>query len=428
MENNVTNKRLKVVLLCTYSDHRLRNHLEFPNLYWGNIVRSLMGRSNQIDFAVWDSNAISELEKHDNIEVHVITPHSGISHLHEFVNAGIYYHVFWHEYDIILEKIKRKFNIQNENAFKHNRNTIAKLIAKIKPDIIHVIGIENKFYSMAVLDVPQNIPIIAQLQTLVSDIRFKESCGISEKEYSFNSNIEKRILMRADYIGTQVKRFREIIARDIKPDAVFIDTTLAVSEPIFDEDVEKEYDFVYFAANISKAADLAIEAFGEAVKKRPSLTLDIIGGYSSELKAKLDHRIAELGISHNVTFEGKLPTHSDVIKQIRKSRFALLPLKIDLVSSTIREAMANGLPVVTTVTPATPNLNKKRMCVLLSKNGDYNAMAQNMLRLIDDGNYASELRKNGIQNASEILKNKEVVDRYVEAYFSCLKDFNNNKR
>ena len=41
------------------------------------------------------------------------------------------------------------------------------------------------------------------------------------------------------------------------------------------------------------------------------------------------------GIKDAVTFEGMLPTHDDVIAQIRKSRFALLPLRIDLTSGTI---------------------------------------------------------------------------------------------
>jgi glycosyltransferase involved in cell wall biosynthesis len=122
-------------------------------------------------------------------------------------------------------------------------------------------------------------------------------------------------------------------------------------------------------------------------------------------------------------FEGKLPTHDDVICQIRKSRFALLPLKIDLVSGTIREAMANGLPVVTTVTPATPNLNKKRECVLLSEMGDHKAMADNMLRLIEDPEYANIIRDNCLQTANERITNKEIVDNYIRAYFNCISDF-----
>ncbi len=421
---SMNNKRIKVVWLCAFSNAELRSHLSFPRWYWANALRRMLHMDKGMDYALWDTNAIREFEAiaPENIELHIVAPHAGISHTHEFVSKGIYYHIFWNEWDIIAEKIKRRFNLRNENAFKHHRKTISQLISKIQPDIVHVFGIENKFHSMAVLDLPKDIPVIAQLQTLVSDERFKASCGATEKEYVYNSEIEKKIILRSNYIGTQVVRFRDIIRRDIKPDAVFVDTTLAVTESISNVDVKKEFDFVYFAADISKAIDLAVEAFAEAKKKAPQITLDIVGGFSQELKNKLNNRIKELKISDSITFEGKLPTHEDVINQIRKSRFALLPLKIDIVSGTIREAMACGLPVVTTITPGTPKLNEKVECVLLSETGDHISMAKNMLRLVHEPNYAKMLHNNVLQTASESISNREVVEKYIMTYMSCLEN------
>lgn len=413
--------RKKVVWLCTYSDAELRSHLKFPRWHWSNVLRRMLHMDRQVDFAVWDSNALREFEKMEtDIELHVVAPHSGVGHLQEFESKGVFYHIFWSEWDIVTEKIKRKFNLRDENSFRHYRKTISQLITKIQPDIVHVFGIENKFHSMAVLDLPKDIPVIAQLQTLVNDDRFKASCGATEKEYVYNSEIEKKIILRSNYIGTQVVRFRDIIRRDIKPDVVFVDTTLAVTESITSVEVKKEFDFVYFAADISKAIDLAVEAFAEAKKKAPQISLDIVGGFSQELKNKLNNRIKELKIGDSITFEGKLPTHEDVINQIQKARFALLPLKIDIVSGTIREAMACGLPVVTTITPGTPKLNEKVECVLLSQMGDHHAMAENMLRLINEPKHAEQLRRNGLQLAGERISNREVVEKYFEIYHKIL--------
>lgn len=415
-------KKIRVVWLCTYSDAELRSHLFFPKWHWGNVLRRLLGMGEQGDFAVWISHALREYEKLDtDIELHVVAPHSGVGHLQEFESRGVMYHIFWNEWDMIKEKIKRRFNLSNKNAYKYHRRTIQKLIKKLQPDIVHCIGIENKFHSMAVLDIPNWIPVIAQLQTLVGDERFKANCDTSETEYYYNSEVERMILLRSNYIGTAVDRFREIILRDIKTDAVFVDTSLALAEPISEENFEKEFDFVYFAADISKAADLAIEAFGEAKKFAPQLTLDIVGGYSQELKEQLDRRIIELGVEDSITFEGKLPSHEDVIKQIQKARFALLPLKIDLVSGTIRESQANGLPVVTTITPGTPKLNEKIETVLLSKMGDHAAMAANMLRLVNESEYAKMLRKNGLLLAGEQVSNKEIVEQYCKTYYDIVK-------
>ena len=104
--------------------------------------------------------------------------------------------------------------------------------------------------------------------------------------------------------------------------------------------------------------------------------------------------------------------------QIKKARFALLPIKIDLVPSTIREAFACGLPVITTITEGTPALNEKRMTVLLSKQGDYQNMANNMIRLIEDENLANQLRENGIMRVRELYSNERYVSMWHDTYHS----------
>ena len=417
--------KLKVVWLCSYSDTDLRSHLTFPRWYWGNVIRHALGMDSYPDYAAWVSNALEEVKDFtDKVEIHVVSPHSGISHLHEFESDGIYYHVFWSEWYIIWEKIKRRLNRRTVNSFKNHRKIISRIIKAINPDIVHVIGIENKFHSMAVLDLPSSVPVIVQLQTLVSDSRFKDNCSLSDKEYLFDSGIEKMILKRANYIGTIVERFRRIISEEIKPEATFVDTTLALTEKVNESETEKAFDFVYFAADISKAADWAIEAFALAQKKHPSIKLDIIGGYSKDYRLVLDNRISELGLSSSVTFEGKLPTHQDVINQIRKSRFAILPLKIDLVSGTIREAMANGIPVVTTETPLTPTLNAKAQSILIAPNGDFQAMSDRMCDLLENPQLADTIRKNAFSLASVMESNKDVVRDWVRTYYKIMEESN----
>lgn len=409
-----------IVLLCSFSNDKLRKHLHFSMFYWGNIIRRLLRMPFDTDFAVWDTYAIAELEKLNEFEIHVVAPHSGVARLQEFKENGIYYHIFWSEWDIIIEKIKRRFNLRTEKAFPRNRKTISRLIRKIQPDIVHVIGIENKFHSMAVLDIPTSIPVIAQLQTLISDKRFKDNCRSTEKAYQYDSQIEQIILNRADFIGTDVKCFRKIIVDNIKPNAIFLDMALPLTEKIRKEETNKLYDFVYFAADISKAADWAIEAFALTNKKHPEVKLNIVGGYSKDYKNEIDKRIAELNLASNISFEGKLPTHEDVIAQIRKSRFAILPLKIDLISGTVREAMANGIPVVTTETPATPKLNERFQSVLIAPNGDFQAMSELMCELIENPSFAAKISENGLNISAARKSNEEIIAGWVRSYFEIL--------
>jgi glycosyltransferase involved in cell wall biosynthesis len=196
--------------------------------------------------------------------------------------------------------------------------------------------------------------------------------------------------------------------------------TLPLTENVNREETDKEFDFVYFASNISKACDLALEAFGIAHQRHPEITLDVVGNYTETYMSQLSEIIAKYGISDCVRFEGKLPSHEDVMNQIRKSRFALLPLKIDLTSGTIRESMANGLPVLTTITQGTPNLNKDYPCVLLSEIGDHQKLADNMCSLLEDDNLVKTLKENGYKKASSKISNTEIVLQWVNEYRKTL--------
>ncbi len=350
----------------------------------------------------------------------MISPHRGISSLQEYQDNGIYYHFFHSEDDSVFQYFSRFFLKRQKLHFPHNSAVITKIISQIRPDVIHLIGAENFYYSACVFDLPADVPLIVSLQTLLSTPEFRNNHPLSRDHFEQRVNLEKQILSRSDYIGTQVKYFREVILRDIKHDASFLDITLAVAEEVNLEYSEKNFDFVYFAVDISKAVDFAIEAFALAQKRCPELSLLIVGGYSDALKQQIDQEITESGLT-NISFTGKLNTHNDVITAIRKARHALLPLKIDQISGTVREAMANGLSVVSTVTPATPELNARRQSILLSEKSDFQAMADNMLKIHLDQTFAEELRQNAAITVAERYNNdmtswltayKQVIDSF----------------
>ena len=292
---------------------------------------------------------------------------------------------------------------------------------KIKPDLVHLIGAENPYYSESALSIPRNIPLITTLQTLMIDPQFQKNYPISDEAYRYRSSVEKAVIKRSDYIGSKVEHFRAIIEKEIG-EVNFLDINLAVGEDVHIEDCEKKYDFVYFAANISKAIDYALEAFAIAKRRHNDITLHVIGGYDSGLMNDIKRQMKRLGLGDGIDFTGKLPTYEDVIAEIKKARFALLPLKIDLISGTIRESMANGLPVVSTITPATPRLNDKRNCVLLSEKGDFEAMANNICRLLEEPDLVEELRKNSVVTLSEKYDNKNAMEAWRQSYYRIVEN------
>jgi glycosyltransferase involved in cell wall biosynthesis len=414
--------KIKVVWICHFSNEQIRERLNFDRISPFALYRRFRGQYVFSDYAIWNTNAIKEFEKFDDIELHIVAPHYSISGIQEFDINGIQYHFFEREDDGLLSLLMNKIRKKIKTSYKKNSKVINKLVNKIKPDIVHLIGAENPYYGEAVLTLPRNIPLILTLQTLMNDPNFYANYPISKELYDYRASIEAQIIKRADYIGSNIEFFRRIIKESIYPSARFLNMTLAVGEDLSLINVDKQYDFVYFAADISKAADYAIEAFAITKKSYPNITLHIVGGYSESYRQTIENRIAELRLGDHVDFTGKLPTHDDVISEIRKAKFAVLPLKVDLIASTLREAMANGLPVVTTVTPATPTLNEKRESVLLSDIGDFAKMAENMCRLMADENLSQELRNNAARTVEELYSNAANMREWKSNYYAILKN------
>lgn len=422
-------KTIKIVWICEFSNKEVREklHLEKYSLY--ALIKKLFKKQYLIDFGVWNTNGIKELEKFNDIELHVISHHFFLGKkVDSFMIRGINYHFFKLEGDSLLSTIKRKFHPTIKTNYNRNSQIINQIIENIQPDIVHLIGAENPHYSSSVLSLDNKYPLLVSLQTLMSDPDFFKNYPISKELYDYRCEVEKKVLQKANYICTIGKKFQEIILRDITPDAKFLKLKLAVGEENKRiPQITKKYDFVYFAKDINKASDFAIEAFAIAKRKYKDITLNIVGGYNNNFKETLDIRIKELGLEDSITFSGKLPLHEDVLKEIQKSRFALLPLKIDILSGTIREAMACGLPVITTITPGTPKLNEIRESVLLSPTGDHQAMADNMIRLLENENLAKLLMKNASITIKERYNNQEAMNDWVKAYKAIYELKHHNK-
>lgn len=435
-------KKIKIVWICHLINPQIRSHI--PENYlpkWrktlvgliekrfnyksGVVARihNLLGTYGMTDMAVWNTNAARYIAEYEDVEIHIIAPLMAIpSKGIEYVEDGIYYHFFHSQDDNpfcrLASYLKVKFFNKVSN-YSFNNRKIRSLVKKINPDIVHLIGAECPDFAQSIIHIDRKYPVIVQLQALLR-FSYRET---GNPYYKRLADSEEKVLLRSDYIATPLSQFKNIIEKDLNPKAVFIKTSLALTENINKDADTKLFDFVYFANNLNKAFDLAIEGFSIVQKKYPDITLDIIGGSSEKEMAQYVARVHELNLDNNVIFEGKLPTHDDVLKHIRKSRFALLPLKTDYVSGTIREAMANGLPVVTTITEGTPTLNSQEQCVLLSPIGDHGALATNMLRLLEDNELANTLICNSFKRAEKSTDNEAIIKKWYEAYFCVLKHF-----
>ncbi len=389
---NFMRNKLKVAFICHFSDQEIRSKLSLSNFNIRNRLKRLFRKNNATiyhDFAPWVSNLIKEFEKFKDVQLHIIAPHAGLKRFtQEFELNGVFYHFFKPELPLFADRLINKLIGRKDRKYRLNRFFIARFIKNIQPDVINLIGTENPYYSISALDI-KNIPVFVSAQTVYTNPKRKELSGSIDLH---RWNVELKIHQKERYFGCSGRMHRDLILKN-NPQAITFKHFFPIQIPYLVKEVPKEYDFIFFASQVTKKKGIedAIEALALVKKEYSQVTLNVVGRCEENYKSSILKRIAALSLQDNVTFNDYIPVHFDMHQHIKKARFALLPVKLDVISGTIIEAMLLELPLVTYKTSGTPYLNKDGETVLLADIGDIETLAKQMLKLMNDPEYAGQL-------------------------------------
>jgi len=138
----------------------------------------------------------------------------------------------------------------------------------------------------------------------------------------------------------------------------------------------------------------ALRAFAIVRERHPKARLTIAGSgpEASRLQALSD----QLGLQGSVRFAGRLD-RDEMADLYRASDVMLNPSLADNMPNSILEALACGVPVVSTQVGGVPFLVQDGVTALLVQPADARAMADATLRLLDDDALWSKLSVAGIQ-------------------------------
>ena len=409
-------EKLKVAWICHFSNEKVREKLPLSKMRASNFLRIIFGKTKfkYGDFAPWVNNLITEFEKFKDVELHIIAPHAGLSPFkYSFEMNGIYYHFFKPELPLRLDILVSRLPHQEKRRFSLNRLWVKQFIKEIQPDIVNLIGTENPYYSITVLDI-KNIPVFVSAQTVYTNPDRQKISGNCDP---LRWDTELKIHHKEKYYGCAGRMHRDLILRN-NPDAIIFKNFFPIQYPKKVKEVEKEFDFVYFAQGVSqkKGIEDAIDALALVKKEKPDVTLMVVGHCPPNYKVFLNKKIDNLGLTENISFHDYFPVHSDMHQYIKKAKFALLPVKLDVIPGTVIEAMLLELPVVTYKTTGTPYLNKDGETVLISKIGDIEHLAANMLKLLDSPELAEQLKKKAKAFVEKEFDNTASPKSLVEDY------------
>ena len=388
---------MRIVLLCHLSSQEIRDRLSLRNNQVENWGRKRLHKKpiQYQDNAPWNLNILEELKKYRELDIHVVSPHPGLkTKVQAFSSDGITFHFFQCDSSFPLNYFRRKNEIRGAIPYKKNRKLAKRVIEEIKPDVLNLVGAENPYYASTVLDI-EGIPIILTCQTVYSNPTRREY----DKNFSqLRWDIEQEIFKQVDCFSCMGELHRNLVLK-YRPDATVFKLVFPYKEFPIIKEIEKKYDFVYFAQTVSvkKGANNAVEALAIVKEKYPGVSLLIVGANHEPFKTVLNKRIEELGLIDNVFFHDYFPRQEDMFQYVKQARFAVLPIKMDIVSGTVLQAMRLGLPVVTHITSGTPKLNKEKECVLLSEIDDNETTAKNMIKLLESPELAERLIKNSLE-------------------------------
>ncbi|MHC4660849.1 MAG: glycosyltransferase [Planctomycetota bacterium] len=132
---------------------------------------------------------------------------------------------------------------------------------------------------------------------------------------------------------------------------------------------------------VIKNIDILINAVAEARKEIPDLNLLIVG--TGDMEAALHQQAASLGMSEVTYFLGAVP-NSEVAKYYASADIFVLPSRSESFGLVNIEAMAMGLPVISTTVMGIPEVIKDGVNGYLVPPGDVRALADKIRLLAGD--------------------------------------------
>lgn len=419
-------KKIKVAMICHFSNSEVRPFLPLKKRRLYHYARHLLGLSpisnGHGDLAPWDTSLINYLLNRDDIDLHVISAYSSLKkRIVSFENRGAYYYFVSSDNTALLKHIasQPKWWLK----FSPMVRDIHQLVDKISPDIVLLVGLENSDYSSTVIGI-NKYPVYGLCQTIYNNPDRAHYSSVDK----FNSFIEHRIFQEHKYFGVYCKMHYDLL-KQYKPDGIVFKFGFPSNGIILaPTPTRKEYDFVNFALTLDlrKGAHDSIRAIAIVKEKYPDIKLNLVGGCTAERKEELDTLVKELGVEGNVIYTPFFEKRSDLYLHIQRSRFAVLPCKMDNISGTMTQSMQLGLPLVVYKTTGTSGLNREKRCALIAEHSNVEDLAAKMTMLMDDSMLADTLKTNAREYQEKRAEyNRHNGDRLVDNLKAIIANYNN---
>jgi glycosyltransferase involved in cell wall biosynthesis len=398
--------KIKVVWLCHFANEEVKQYFGTP------LVN---------EFAPWIGKMLELFKQSSVVEIHVVAPNVFTNVNIKFSQNGINYNF----YPIVpsvfngsfLNKIYQFARVDYFSGFFWIKRKVSAIIDKIEPDIIHLHGAENPYYSAAILPLFNKYTVLTTIQGFIRNSTYM-SFDIKRR-----ITIEERVIKKSIHLGVRTNEMIRIVT-EINPGASLHFHNYPMDMPSISKDNfggDEPIDCLFFARiDKDKGIEDLLNAIAILKKRNPILSLSVIGASESTYLTSLKEMCKKLDISDNVRFLGFLPSEEDIYPYILQSKICILPTYHDILPGTILLSMFMKLPVVSYDVGGIPELNRDGKTVTLVKKGDIVQLSEEMFNLLNNCALRKDIAEKGYVYSHNRFNNKNVVVDVVNIYKKIL--------
>jgi glycosyltransferase involved in cell wall biosynthesis len=222
---------------------------------------------------------------------------------------------------------------------------------------------------------------------------------------------------QADFVSAGSKYLGEIVRSDISDRHTML-IPLGVDSEMFHHiqtnltlRTEDGYRLIN-VGSLSRVKDQSTLLHGFALisEKYPNVRLDLVGG--GPLRPPLENLVASLGINQQVKFHGEV-SHERLVGYYQASDLFVTSSRYESQGMVVLEAAACGLPTVGTAVGLLPELEGSAITVPV---GDYKALAQAALQLLEDDDRRIEMGRIARRLVEKKFSINQTVENLLNAY------------
>ena len=234
------------------------------------------------------------------------------------------------------------------------------------------------------------------IQTILFTLGLKTKVIVSERIYPALVSQPYKFLSKILYplangFVFQTEEARACFKRKVNKKGTVIFNPIAEEIPCAEEPSKDKYIVTVGRITKQKNHELLIRAFNEFQKIYPEYSLKIYG--QGLLREDLEKLVSELGLDNKVKFMGAV---KGVTEHIKDASMFILPSNYEGMPNVLMEAMAMGLPCVSTncLGGGAVALIKDGENGILTPRGDLDALVTAMKKIASDAEFAKKIGEN----------------------------------